>query len=246
MSTLSSKILSLLKDALDLLFPPVCHVCHRALTPGQRYICTACRLDIPLTGFWLQSENPMAERARSIRPDIREVAALIYYIHNSPWKHFIHKMKYDEQWYHGRFMGEWLGRELAASALYADVDVVVAVPLHIKRLMSRGYNQSDYIAQGVAHKMGVAHVKGAIKRTRSNSAQAKKRRHERWDNVSGLFRVVKPEVFENRSVLLVDDVFTTGATIMSCAEAILDAVPSCRLSIVTLAASYNEFGVGYK
>ncbi len=92
--------------------------------------------------------------------------------------------------------------------------------------------------------MKLPHVKGAIRRTRSNSAQAKKRRHERWSNVEGLFEVVNPSLFEGRSVVLIDDVFTTGATIMSCAEAILDAAPTCRLSIATIAISYHEFGLG--
>ncbi len=246
MSTLSSKLFSLLRDGLDLLIPPSCPVCRGELTAGQRYICTACRLDIPLTGFWLQSDNAMAERVKAIRPEIVEVASLIYYIHNSTWRRFIHDLKYNEQWYHGRFMGEWLGRELHESKLYSGVEMVVAVPLHFNRLMSRGYNQSDYIAQGVAHRMGISHVKGAIKRTRSNSAQAKKRRHERWSNVENLFKIVDPSRFENRSVLLVDDVFTTGATIMSCAEAILDAAPTCRLYIATMAVSNHEFGVGHK
>ncbi len=246
MSTLSRILYSILKDLADLICPPSCPICRAELTPGQRYICTACRLDIPLTGYWLESNNPMAERVRAIRPEIVEVSSLIYYIHNSAWRSFIHRMKYDEQWYNGRFLGEWLGRELLGSGLYSEVEVVVAVPLHIRRFLSRGYNQSDYIAEGVASKMNVRHVKGAIKRVRYNRSQTKQERHERWKNVEGLFRVTDTKMFENRSVLLVDDVFTTGATIMSCAETILDAVPSCRLSIATLAVSNYEFGIGRK
>ncbi len=183
----------------------------------------------------------MAERVRDLRPEIVEASSLFFYIQNSTWRRLIHDMKYRDRWYHGRFLGEWLGRELANSDLYSDVEVVVAVPLHPLRILRRGYNQSDYIAKGIATKMGIQHIKGAIKRTRSNSSQAKKQHHERWDNVEGLFRVTDPKLFENRSVLLIDDVFTTGATIMSCAEAILDAAPSCRLSIATVAVSYHEF-----
>ncbi len=242
MSTLSSKILSLLSDALDVIAPKVCPVCRQNLSKGQRYVCTSCRLDIPLTGYWLKSDNPMAERVRALRPQIGEAAALFYYIHNSGWRTLIHDMKYADMWYHAHFFGDWLGRELSESELYEDIDMVVAVPLHFWRQMCRGYNQSDYIAHSVAKRMNIPHEKGAIKRVRYNLAQAKTARHERWNNVEGLFKVTKPELFENRSVLLIDDVFTTGATIMSCAEAILAVAPSCRLSIATVAVSHHEFG----
>ncbi|MFI3289114.1 MAG: ComF family protein [Rikenellaceae bacterium] len=241
MSIRNNIFVKLLLEGLSVIFPPICPLCRTPLTKGQRYICTSCRLDIPLTGYWQMSDNPMAERVRNLRPEIEEASSLLFYIQNSTWRRLIHDMKYRDRWYHGRFLGEWLGRELASSDLYSDIEVVVAVPLHPLRLLRRGYNQSDYIAQGVAKKMGVKHIKGAIKRTRSNSSQTKKRHHERWDNVEGLFRVTDPKLFEDRSVLLVDDVFTTGATIMSCAEAILDAAPSCRLSIATIAVSYHEF-----
>lgn len=235
MSTLSSKIGELFRGVLDLVFPPICIACHAPLTRGQRHICTACRFDIPYTKFWLESDNPMAEKIRNIRPEIGEAAALFHYHHNSVWQSVIHDFKYHDLWYGAQFMGEMLGQELAESEFYEGVDFVVAVPLHIRRLMNRGYNQSDYIAKGVAKAMNISHLKGAIKRTRYNSAQALKRRHERWQNVEGLFEVVDPELFADRSVLLVDDVFTTGATILSCAEAILAVAPTCRLSIATIA-----------
>ncbi len=222
-------------DFVDLLFPPTCPVCNRPLTKGQRYICTACRLDIPLTGYQLKSDNAMAEMVRNIRPDIKEATALIFYMRHSGWQRMIHDFKYRDMWYHGQFMGDWLGRELADSELYRDIDIVVAVPLHIRRLISRGYNQSDYIARGVAHRIGAKHITGAVKRTRYNKAQAKKRLHERWSGVEGLFKVTDSKLFEGRSILLIDDVFTSGATIMSCAEAILEAAPTCRLSIATIA-----------
>ncbi len=239
MLTLNRAIPSLFKDLLDLIFPPSCPVCHGVLSRGQRYICTECRLTIPLTGFWLDHENVMAERVWRIRPDIQAVAALFYYVPNGGWSRLIHDFKYRGMWRHSYFLGEWLGRELSESEGYSDVDLVVAVPLHLFRRMSRGYNQSDYIVQGVAKSMNVAYHSGGVKRTRSNSAQAQKQFHERWDNVDDLFKVVDPEVFKDRHVLLVDDVFTTGATMLSCAEAILDAVPSCRLSIATLAVTQS-------
>ncbi len=240
MSTLNSKMSDLFRGVLDLIFPPICIACHAPLTRGQRHICTACRFDIPYTRYWLKNDNPMAQKVRDIRPEIGEVSALFYFHHNSVWQSVIHDFKYHDLWYGAQFMGEMLGQELSESELYGDIDFVVAIPLHIHRQMSRGYNQSDYIAKGVAKMMSIPHRKGVVKRTRSNSAQALKRRHERWRDVDGLFEVVDSKVFDGRNVLLVDDVFTTGATIISCAEAILSVAPTCRVSIATLAVAKGE------
>ncbi len=240
MLTLSSKILELFRGVIDLIFPPVCIACSAPLTSGQRHICTACRFDIPHTKYWFRSDNPMAERVRDISPQICEASAFFYFHHHSVWQDLIHDFKYHDLWDGARFMGELFGQELSESELYQGVDFVVAVPLHIRRRMSRGYNQSDYIAQGVAKMMNIPHVKGAINRVRYNNAQALKRGHERWKNVEGLFEVADPKLFEGRSVLLVDDVFTSGATIISCAEAILAAAPTCRVSIATLAVAKGE------
>ncbi len=183
----------------------------------------------------------MAERVQNIRPEIRHASALIYYIHNSRWRDMMHRFKYNSEFRHGRRLGEWLGYELSESPIYADIEYVVAVPLHPFRRLSRGYNQSDSIAAGVAKTLRCRRI-GGVKRLRHNASQATTERSSRWRNVEDLFEVVDPALFAGRNVLLVDDVFTTGATIMSCAEAILDAAPTCQLWIATLAVSNYEFG----
>jgi len=128
-------------------------------------------------------------------------------------------------------MGAWYGGELAAGGLYAGVDVVVPVPLHLRKRLHRGYNQAEYIARGIAESLGVPVDVHSVRRHRHNPSQALKEHRQRWENVRGIFSVRRPGRLCGKHILLVDDVLTTGATVTSCAEAILAAVPDVRISI---------------
>ncbi len=242
MSILSSLWRGVVRPLLDLVLPAECPICGAELSYGQRYICTSCRLNMPLTHFALFDENPMSQRVKALRPDVEHASALFFYSRGSRWSHLIHSFKYRGEWSHGVALGRWLGSELRESEIYRDIDTVVAVPLHPLRQLWRGYNQSDHIAEGVAKAMGISVLRGVVKRRRLNSPQVAKSHDERWSNVEGLFAVSRVEALAGRSILLVDDVFTTGATMMSCAEAILDAVPNCRIWVATVAVSNKEFG----
>ena len=132
---------------------------------------------------------------------------------------------------------------LRESGLYADVDVVVPVPLHLWRRLFRGYNQSEYIARGVAKELGVKVLVDSVCHHRYNSSQTSRRSDERWDNVEGIFRVRRKDELVGKHVLLVDDVFTTGATIMSLGTTILNSVEDVRLSVAALATSRHSLHI---
>ena len=122
--------------------------------------------------------------------------------------------------------------------LYDDVDVIVPVPLHYRRRMKRGYNQSELLAVGMARKMGIGYDFCSLKRVRCNESQTNKSRTERWANVDDVFEVRRADRLRGRHILLVDDVLTTGATISACAEAIIRACEGdVRISVAALAAS---------
>ena len=118
------------------------------------------------------------------------------------------------------------------------------MPLHLLRRLKRGYNQSEYLAEGIGRILERPVDPKAVVRHRYNDSQTRQSKHDRWDNVKGIFRVRHPERLAGKHLLLVDDVFTTGATICACAEAILAAAPDCRISVATLAVSKHEIA-GY-
>ncbi len=235
-----SKIIS---DVASLLFPPLCPVCRRPLGEGERFVCTSCRYRIPLTNFWREAGNPMEQRFWGIVP-VRSAAALFWFSEGSDWRRLVHSFKYSGKWLFARRMGEWFGAELARSGSFSDVDVIVPVPLHWRKRLSRGYNQSEFIAEGMARSMGAVCRNGALRRVRNTPSQTLKHRNDRWENVSGAFSVCRPELLRGRHVLIVDDVFTTGSTVMACAEEIFRTCEGdVTLSVATLALSRNSFDV---
>ena len=119
------------------------------------------------------------------------------------------------------------------------MDCIVPVPLHTRRLLARGYNQAAYIAEGIASRMGVPVEDRVVRRLRNNPSQTTRSSAGRCD----LFAVARPGALAGRHVLLVDDVVTTGSTLLSCTEALLRAVPDCRVSIAALAVSRRHFGL---
>ena len=111
------------------------------------------------------------------------------------------------------------------------------MPLHWWRQLRRGYNQSEYLARGIAEELGAKVDVRSVKRCRYNRSQTSRHKSERWENVEGIFKVKRPAVLEGKHILLVDDVFTSGATIMSLGKTILSASPTVRLSVAVLASS---------
>src|SRR5690606_16846710 len=134
-----------------------------------------------------------------------------------------------------RVAGEWFGYELVKSDFFQNIDVIIPIPLHPKKKKIRGYNQSEWIAKGLADAMGVALDTHSVYRKVHTQTQTKKARYDRWENVNSIFGIHHPEKLKNKSVLIVDDVITTGATIEACATD-LKAL-GCKIYVAVLAAA---------
>lgn len=232
MSTLSN----LLADLRSLLFPSGCVVCGGDVERSMHGICTMCRYTIPLTQYWQHDDNPTKERFAGIIPLVH-ASSFFYFSAESQWRTLIHRFKYGGEWRLAETFGHWYGRELRASGRYADVDVVIPVPLHFLKTIKRGYNQSTYLAHSIARELGCKVDTRSVRRRRNNPPQSRKSMGERWTNVEELFSVVDAKALMGKHILLVDDVLTTGATLASLASAILAAAPDVRISIATLAVS---------
>jgi len=128
-------------------------------------------------------------------------------------------------------------REMAASHFFDVIDAIVAVPLHRSKLAQRGYNQSEYLARGISDATG-APVVQALKAVRSHATQTHKGAMERWLNIQGNYAVTAAaDQLAGKHVLIVDDVVTTGSTLIVCADALHQQVPTATISIFTLAAA---------
>ena len=229
-------------DLFALLFPTECVVCGSLLKPGERVVCTFCRATAPLTGYWQEASNPVLDLCRN-ELEVEHASAFLFFQHHSGWRDLIHHFKYHGAWRWATIMGAWYGRCLKEGGLYDDVDLVVPLPLHPIRHCMRGYNQSSYLAHGIACELGVKVDHYSVWRKRYTPQQALKKHQDRASNVAGAFTVLRPKRLAQKHILLVDDVMTTGSTLLSCAHAIHEAVPSCRISIAAFAVTRHALGV---
>ena len=229
---------------MDMLLPRTCIVCGRKLNIHEKHLCLHCASDLPLTRFGLMSHNPMADKfneaiQKGLENSWRQEAyafasALFFYKDESGYRHIPHQIKYQGNISAGRYFGRMLGRELLSAEWISDVDMIIPVPLHWKRRWSRGYNQAEIIAEGVASELGVAMCAEILKRVRRTRTQTKLEVTEKAANVAGAFKVVA-EAPNLKHILLVDDVFTTGSTLHSCFLALREVYPHpVRISVATL------------
>ena len=192
-----------------------------------------------MTGYVEMFDNPLCHNFWGQLP-IYHASALLFYSHTSKWRGVIHGFKYHGRWRRAIELGEWYGEELRRSGWYSDVDVVLPIPLHPIKCLLRGYNQSEYIAEGISRALGVKMDRSSVVRHRYNRSQTQKSHHERWENVENIFSVRDSKSLCGKHILLVDDVLTTGATVISCGEAILRACPDSRLSVAALAVTEHN------
>lgn len=176
--------------------------------------------------------------------------ALFFYRADSDYSHISRQLKYHSNIPAGKFFGQQLGARLARAEHLADVDAVIPIPLHWTRKWSRGYNQAEVIAREVATALGVDLRTDILERSRRTRTQTKLSIEGKAANVKGAFRV-RPDIVQSsgsgtkkadasaisdlKHLLIIDDIFTTGSTVLACYSALRDTFPpSVRISIATL------------
>lgn len=222
-----------IRDLATILFPPVCAGCHIPLVDGEEQICITCWYHLSYTNF---HKDPTNESARQFWGRIWVVGATSYlYFHKfSRAQNIVHQLKYRNRPEIGELLGKKYGKILQKSSPYNEVDCIVPIPLHAAKLRKRGYNQSSYFAKGISISMQKPLLEGGFRRSRSTSSQTRKNRYQRFENVQESFEVINPDIFSDKHILLVDDVLTTGATLESCAQALMKD-ESVKISIATIA-----------
>ena len=239
-----------LEGMIDLLLPRVCMVCGGRLLRFEKHICISCAMDMPYTRFWQMSHNPMADRFNElIQKDIEDehesyayAAALFLYHSEAGYRQIPYQIKYHGNIKAGEYFGRMLGEKLASESMWADVDIIIPVPLHWARKWKRGYNQAEVIARAAAGSMGIPIRTDILMRHRRTKTQTQLDIDGKAKNVANAFSV-RPDaaaIFRNggtiRHIILIDDVFTSGATLHACFKALRTVFPPhVRISVATLA-----------
>lgn len=227
------KQLEYIKDFIYLFFPLHCEACRSLLVKNEVALCTKCLYELPRTDFCYDNDNDIVNLfAGRIR--LNRATALFTFHKESRFRKLIHKLKYQNKPDIGIILGRELGADMLASKNFSDIDYIIPVPLHSKRRLERGYNQSELIGRGISQVINKPMLCDVFIRSAYTKTQTKMTRDERWSNVSGKFLINNEELIRNKHVLLIDDVVTTGSTIEACGEKLL-SVKGLSLSVAVLA-----------
>ena len=216
----------------ELFFPRLCVVCGDKLIEQEQWICLHCLHHIPRTNFHLEPDNRVAQIFYG-RVKLEFATSFFYFSKGSKYQSLLHALKYKGMKELGAEIGKHFGIDLMQSPDFLSVDVICPVPLHPQKEKKRGYNQSWWIASGIALQMQKELSDDNLKRVTATETQTRKSRFERWQNVEGIFELSNPAAFAGKHILLIDDVVTTGATLEACAQTILSQTDA-RVSIATL------------
>jgi len=218
-----------------LLYPNLCASCQEVLLKNENVICFNCMVDLPRSLHYQDMENPIA---KLFWGKIKLEMALSAFTFGKKGKvqRLMHELKYKGNTMVGELMGIELGKEIDKAEIADKVDVVVPVPLHKKKMKQRGYNQSEFIAIGVAKVLECEMDPDLLQRMEHSESQTKKSKYERWENVGEAFTLTDANQYIGKHILLVDDVVTTGATLEACCKK-LEEIKGVKLSIGTLASA---------
>ncbi|MUP44806.1 ComF family protein [Gramella sp. BOM4] len=220
-------------DFINLLYPPACHICEAELLKSDHILCTNCLHDLPVTKYHLDNENPV-KKVFYGRVKIENATSLLHFRKKAGVQQLIHDLKYRGHREIGTYLGKWLGEELNETEAYQEIDAVVPVPLHRKKLRQRGYNQVEDFGKEIARALDIEYVDDVLLKETATQTQTLKSRISRWGELEETLSIARPEKIENKHILIVDDLVTTGATLEACSHKLLE-VPGIKLSIATMA-----------
>jgi len=229
---------------LNLVFPPVCPICKTLLDREENpIICPTCHKEIRLV------RPPMCPRCGLPIPSGDGEGYLCGPCLSDRWyfefhrtsglyegalREAIHRFKYEGAFPLIRVLADLLQPTLRTLSQDYPVDVMVPVPLHIRRLRERGFNQALLLAKELSRRTGVPYAERALKKVKDTPVQIALKKKERKKNLKGAFQVKDQKAIQGKAVVLVDDVYTTGATVNECSRALLKG-GATRVAVLTVA-----------
>lgn len=225
----------ILNSLIHLFYPHTCATCSSDALGKDELLCVQCIAELPHTNYENIIGNPV-EKIFWGRVNINAAFAWLYFHKGQIVQQIIHQLKYRGNKEIGIYMGKMMGEAINASTRFSEIDYLIPLPLFAKKEFRRGYNQATQICIGMAESTNIPLMEKNVVRRLPTETQTKKHRTERWENVAESFGINNPSFLENKHILLVDDVLTTGATIEACCLAIKD-IPGIKISVCTLAAA---------
>ena len=223
----------MVKYLLNIFFPHICMGCNTMLSDNERDLCTACRHSLPFANFEDFENNPV-EKIFHGRIQVKHATSLLRFEKKGIVQQMLHNLKYRKQEGVGRFLGSWLGSKLRRHNGFIEVDAVVPVPIHKRKLRQRGYNQVTLFGQEMARHLGAVYIDDVLIKKHSTRTKVFQKRLSRWSGQQEIFCLSNEEKLSGKHIILVDDIITTGSTMESCAK-VLSAIPGIEISLASMA-----------
>jgi ComF family protein len=226
-----------LTDVIALLYPRQCFACDKPLYRHEEFLCLGCFYNLPKTDFHLMHDNPVLNQFIG-KININAAASYYYFSKGGKVQHLIHQLKYKGFKEVGKYVGMLYGKELIKSDHYKNIDYIIPIPLHPKKRVKRGYNQAEWLARGLSESMNIPIDSKSLLRVFDSETQTHKTRFNRWENVREIFALGDSDHLQNKHVLIVDDVITTGSTIEAAGHVLLQ-IKGIKLSVCSLACALH-------
>jgi ComF family protein len=221
------------QSLLNLFFPKSCAGCNSFLLKNEYVICTECRHEIPLTNHHKIKNNEAYSKFYG-RIQIEFASAFFYFHKKGIVQEMIHKLKYKGHEEIGAAIGFWYAEDLKNYLEINEIDFIIPVPLHPKRLKERGYNQVTTFGETLSESLNIKYNDTILVRNIYSKTQTTKSILGRSSVIESIFDVKFNKRHYNKHFLLIDDVITTGSTLEACSRAILK-IPGAKISIVCMA-----------
>lgn len=220
---------------LDLIFPRICAGCQQPLQLNEEHICTDCRFDLPKTNSHIEIDKKLVNKFAG-KVNLEHSLAYLKFVKGGKVQKIMHEIKYRDNQELGELLGRMYGAELREKGFSEYFDLILPVPLHKKRLIIRGYNQSDSLAKGLSESLKIEWRNDILRRGIETESQISKTRFQRYENMQDVFFVENFEGLSSKKIVIIDDTLTTGSTLESCVLALNDAGAK-SVSIIAMATT---------
>lgn len=247
LKSIGLQVPNLLRDIVEtgivFLFPAKCRVCETFLeVTSVPYICADCWHDVQfLEPPWCDicgtpDVTGLCDECATNPPRYGKLRSIAFY--QTTLQDAIHLFKFQKKQVFAPHLIHLIKTHIPIDCCIADYDFILPVPIHKKRLRERGFNQATLLAKGIAQTEGVPVLTNTLVRHRHTVAQSSLGMEARQNNIIGAFEILNPEVIRDKRILIVDDVFTTGATVREAVNELWKADP-VEVDVLTLARTLD-------